>query len=78
MQITLGVIIPMAVILVGVASNLAQGPRRTELLNGQPTLFLPLVTDNGSGSSRTSFELIEQALAGSEINEEAAAALQRR
>ncbi len=41
MQMILGVIIPVAVILVVVASTLAQGPPCTELLDDAPTLFLP-------------------------------------
>ncbi len=72
MQITLGVIIPVAVILVVVASALAQELPRTELLNSPSTIFLPFVTNNNSGSSDTSFELIEQALSRGEIDEETA------
>ena len=71
-QLTLGVIVSVTVILVGVASTLAQGRSRTALLSDPPPLFLPFVTNNGSGASGTSFELIEQALARGEIDEETA------
>ncbi len=67
---TLGVILPMAVILVVVASTLAQGPPTTGPLNDPPPVFLPFVAKNAWAPS--SFELIEQALAHGEIDEETA------
>jgi hypothetical protein len=60
----------VAVTLAVAASTLAQGPGRTELSDDPPPLFLPFVAK--SGSSDTSFELIEQALARGEIDEETA------
>lgn len=71
MQMTLSVTIPVAVILGVVASTLAQGPRRTEPLNGPKTVFLPIVMRD---YAPTSFELIEQALASGEIDDETALA----
>ncbi|HSR34273.1 MAG TPA: lamin tail domain-containing protein [Anaerolineae bacterium] len=62
MHMTLGATIAVVVILVGVASTLAQGPRRTQPLDGPTKLFLPMATGDYSLTSFTSFELIEQAL----------------
>jgi hypothetical protein len=72
MERALGVTIAVTVILVVVTSTLAEAPRGIELSNGPPSLFLPYVSNNAAGTSNTSFELIEQALARGEIDEETA------
>lgn len=69
LQMTLGLLLPVAVIL-GVVPIHAQGPQPTQPSSGPTTLFLPFVTR--AYSPPTSFELIEKALARGEIDEETA------